>query len=257
LHNATLSGGKAFVRRSQIILLALIALLAASAPMKASVLTFDFNPLPAGNDPIDQNYGDRITSDVMGSFLYGTAGGFTPNVVVSYGPTGPSELDYVYWWDQDFGDLVNVVAQFAPFPDPTYGLLDVTLTADPGFLVSLGSFDLAAWPHVDWDINSVQVQDGLGNVLYGATNVTVLGDAAGVDQHTHFDFGAGLTANTLHILIDASNLTDQQGLNVGIDNITFSQSTDFGGSDVPEPSMALLLGGGLCLVGVVRKIHHS
>ena len=95
--------------------------------MKGSVLTFDINPAPTPNDPIDQNYGDRITSDVMGAFSYGTTGGFTPNVVVSYGPTGPSDSDYVYWWDQDFGDLVNVVAQFAPFPDPTYGLLDITL----------------------------------------------------------------------------------------------------------------------------------
>src|SRR5262249_27516860 len=114
-----------------------------------------------------------------------------------------------------------------------------------------------AWPRVDWDINSVQVQDGSGNVLFSQAAVTVLGDPGDPQQHTHFDFGSGLSANTLHILIDASNLGDQQGLNIGIDNITFSPLTDFGGSAVPEPSMALLLGGGLCLVGVVRKLRRA
>ena len=134
-------------------------------------------------------------------------------------------------------------------------LLDITLTADPGFLVSLGSFDLAAWPQVDWTINSVQVTDSSGNVLFGAPDVLVLGDPGGVDQHNHFDFGGGLLSGTIHILIDASNLGDQQGLNVGIDNITFSQ-VEGRLSDAPEPSAALLLGGGLGLVAMLARLRR-
>ena len=227
---------------------AFVALLCVSAPLAASVLTFDITPAPVPNDPIDQNYGDRITAAVMGGFSYGTTGGFTPNVVVSYGPTGPGPDDYVYFWDQNFGDLQNVVAQFSGATN--YGILEVILTADPGFFISLASFDLAGWNRSDWTINSLQVfDDSTGGVMFSATNVPIEGDGVG-PGHSAFAFGTGLWSDKLRIRIDASNLPGGNGVNVGIDNITFSQN-------VPEPSAALLLGGALCLLGALRTARRS
>lgn len=211
-----------------------------ASPGLATVLTFDILPQPANNDPIDQNYGDRVTAAVMGGFSYGIAGGFTPNVVASYGPTGPGPTDYVYFWDQDFGDLTNVIAQFSG--SANYGIILLTLTADPGFVVMLDAFDLAGWNRSDRTINSVQVQDGLGNTLFSQNNVLVLGAGP---AHTSFA-GLNLSAATLVIRIDASNLPGGNGLNVGIDNIRFSQN-------IPEPATTILLGSALSLLYVIKR----
>ena len=99
----------------------------------ASILTFDQDPPITNFERVDQAYGDRVTSTTMpGNFLYGEAGeGFTPNVVVDYGPTGslPS------LWTTGYADLVNAL-----FEDQDgFGVLEVSFTADPGFNVNIYS----------------------------------------------------------------------------------------------------------------------
>ena len=49
-----------------------------------TVLTFD--PVAANADALSINYGHRVTGASQDGFNYGTAGGPTPNVFVSYGP---------------------------------------------------------------------------------------------------------------------------------------------------------------------------
>jgi len=72
-------------------------------------------------------------------------------VVVSYGPDGAD----VHRWNSDFGDLTNVIYREAEGA----GILEVTLTADIGFLALLNGFDLGGWSNSDYVITRVEVID--------------------------------------------------------------------------------------------------
>ncbi len=210
-------------------------LLLLCVPVAATALTFDFTPQAGNNTRSDQGYADRVTAATVGGYAYGTTGGFTPNVVVGYGPIGPGPDDYIYFCDHQFGDLVNVIAQLSPSA-PFIGILEVTLTADPGFFVSLHAFDLAGWNRADKLVNAVQVLSSLGAPMLSQSPATIVG-ASG---HTSYS-NLTLTDSSLTIRIDASNL-GFDGAYVGIDNITFSQN-------IPEPS-TVLLGGALIALGL-------
>jgi hypothetical protein len=179
------------------------------------VLTFD--PHPGNGSLINQNYGDRVTATSQGGFEYGLVGtDFTPNVVVSY--TSGTH------WSTHYGDLTNVL--YAPS-----GQFSATLSADPGLLVRLHSLDLGGWFAADRVLGSIQVRDQDSTILYSQTNLLVQG-AAG---HTALSFGSSLSAQSLTISFDSTNLVGAQDT-VGIDNIRFSQI-----SAVPEPSAAMLV----------------
>ncbi len=114
--------------RDKLLLIALLTgfLSGTVSPAHASILTFDITDLsdPAlypvsENFPegftVDQTYGDRVisTSVTVGNtkFEYGNdTEGFTPNVVVEYGPysiyTGGPSL-----WRYNYGNLVRVLYQ--------------------------------------------------------------------------------------------------------------------------------------------------
>src|SRR5256885_14767937 len=97
-----------------------------------TVLTFD--PVSADAVILPSGYGDRVTSASQGGFNYGTTGGATPNVTANFGPLAKN----VRQWKENYGDLHNVL--FAG--DSANGILEVTLSADFGFQVSLASLDL-------------------------------------------------------------------------------------------------------------------
>ena len=174
---------------------------------------------------IDSNYGHRVTANIQGGFSYGGTAD-TPNVVTNYSANTRG-------WTSNYGDLSNVA-----YTGAFDGILQLTLSADPGFEVNLHSFDLAGWSQADHIINSVQVLDGVGQVLFSQSNVLVHGDLVG-PRHTTFSFPP-LTAPALSIRFDASNLTVPFGAQViGLDNVRFSQ--------VPEPSsVAIALTGAAC-----------
>ncbi len=230
------------------------------APMCASVLTFQISDA-TNNQSINQNYGDNISAFSVGTFTYGSAGGLTPNVTVSYGPATRgigSTVDCgspyppadntgcVYWWSGDFGDLTTpVIAQLGR--GATYdGKILVTLVADPGYWVSLSSLDLAGYYTTSMDpINGVTVTDGSDVLLNSQLGITV--PARGVG-HASLSF-TGIYASTLKITMDASNLANFQGENVGLSNLQFSQLA------VPEPStwFSLASGLGLLALGARRR----
>src|SRR5262249_10946124 len=190
-------------------------------------------------------YGNRITATSQDGFLYGLDGGATPNVVVSYGPE-------ISTWGNDFGDLFHVVYAEG---DTLTSVFEMDLKADPGFVVKLNSFDMSAWPHVDYTINSVRVLNENNVQLFGQNNVLIQGDSIG-PQHTHFDF-SGVIGQTLKIEWDATNVlvdgvTDSD--DVGITNINFSQSA------VPEPStliMSSVLMGIFGMVAVRTRLKQT
>ncbi|REJ97930.1 MAG: hypothetical protein DWQ35_01090 [Planctomycetota bacterium] len=173
------------------------------------------------------DYGDRVTATVQNGFRYGGEAN-TPNVVASY-------RDQTSAWSTSYGDLINVI-----YTSAADGILEATLTADPGYRVALHSFDLAGWNRTDYTINSVAVLNEANQPLYFQSNVLVQGDANG-PQHTTFNF-VDLVAPAITIRFDAANIMTGFGAqNIGLDNVRFSQ--------VPEPSAGLiaLLGATLSL----------
>ena len=181
-----------------------------AAPCFATVLTFDIAGI-TNFQAAPQGYGDNVTSSSMGSFSYGSAQGFTPNLTVSYGNTTPA------LWTTGYGDLTNIAFEDADGS----GILNITLTsAATGVQARLHSFDLAAFTAnfaSDPTINSVTVYDGANAVLFAQNNVTIARTG-----HTSFVFDPPLIGATLRIEVNALNLGGRND-DIAADNITFSQ----------------------------------
>jgi hypothetical protein len=194
-------------------------------PAHAVVLTFDIEGAFDSNpiNPAFADYGDNATSPTMGTYSYGTAGGFTPNIVTGYSVNAS-------FWTNDYGDLVNVA-----YPVADSGIFEVTLTADPGFEVALNSFELAGWPDTDYTINSVQVLAG-SVPLFSQSNVLVQGETSPFrTSFTNDVLGSSLAAPSLTIRFDSSNLGEASD-NIGIDNVQFSQAAVLPTTPVPPPT---------------------
>ena len=194
--------------RAAIVLCASVFLSTSDA--RGTVLTFDISGI-ANFQAAPQGYGDNVTSSTMGSFSYGAAQGFTPNVTVAYGNSTPT------LWTTQYGDLTNVLFENS---DNT-GVLNITLTAGPGVTVRLHSFDLAAYaPNFSSDptINSVTVYDVADTVVFSQNNVPVSRTA-----RTPFVFDPPLASGRLRIEVNALNLGALND-DIAADNITFSQT---------------------------------
>lgn len=221
--------------RNLLLLSAALTALAAT-PASATVLTFDIdNTKPNNSLAMSQAYGDRVTATVQDGATYGVgAEGFTSNVLASYsGGTAGSLIR----WTTGYGDLVNVLENEVDGGS----VLEVTLTADAGYQVNLFGFDLGGWPQSDYTLPGLQVIDGASNVLFSQANVLVQGNGVG-PRHTTFDFGAGLTGQSLTLRLNLAGLNNNSD-NIGLDNVRFGQSgAPVGG--VPEPtSWALMIAG--------------
>lgn len=223
-----------------------------AAPAAATTLLFDQTRdaasqtlvVPTGSGAsVAQDYGDRAASAAHavqgGVFTYGESGeGFTPNVVVDYmgGGSGPGQG--VSLWQDDYGDLHNVI-----FGAPASGQLQLQLTADAGFSAVLLGFDLAGWPNADYTIDAVRVlADGV--LVFEQTQVLVQGDASG-PAHTSFSFAAGLRGASLLLQISYANVPAGQHDNIGLDNLRFAQDPP---PPVPEAPAWLLMAAGLALL---------
>jgi hypothetical protein len=164
-------------------------------PAHATVLTFNITGISNFNG-IPLAYGDNVTSATMGPFSYGTTGGFTPNVTVDYGETFEDSQSF---WNNGYGNLTNIV-----FEDvDNVGMFNLSFAADPGFSVSLLSFDLAAFTSEfasDPNINSVIVYNSLNAPVFSAFGVSVSRTI-----HTGLQFTPALTDTSLRVEVDARN----------------------------------------------------
>lgn len=216
-----------------------VAIVAAAAPFAhATVLTFDQDPPVADFDPVDQGYGDRVTSTSMpGNFGYGSAGGFTPNVVTSYGPAGSDPN----LWTTGYGSRTNVLFE----DNDNFGILRVTLTADPGYAVSLSSFLMSAYNPAFASpptINYIRVL-GPGDVELFRQNNAAISETT----FTTFDFSVSpLAGQSIAIEFNSANLGGLSD-DIAFDDITFSQVV------VPEPTAAVAALAGLTVAGARRR----
>ena len=219
--------------RSALWLLLLTAMVRGSA--KAAVLTFDAG---VGNGAaIPADYGDRISDTELPPFWYGETHGMTPNILAYHD---------LRFWQSGFGALSAV----ATVPERT-GVGSITLVADPGYIVGLHGLQLAGWFETDYTINRLSVwSDDV--LVWEQTDLLVLGDLSG-GGFTTIDFqqpmaallhppgaitGHAITGHAITIEIDATNL-GRSADNIGLDNLTFSQS--LAGVSIPEPAMPLAL----------------
>jgi len=202
-----------------------LVLLGASSLQAASIYTFDVTGI-SNSAIIPAAYGNRISgpSDAAGS--YGTTDGiYTPNIAVLYGAVGEDPN----LWTTGYGNLTNIFFNDAD-NDTT---MTITWTADAGFLVSLLSFDLASFIDAGQTLANpaITVLDGSNNVLW-----TQAGPLA-VSGATHNSFSPGVTASQLKLVVNLTGLATVSD-DIGLDNITISQSADTSG--VPEPGTAWL-----------------
>jgi hypothetical protein len=196
-------------------------LLGASTLQAATILTFDVTGI-ANFNTAPPAYGDNVSgaSDATGS--YGTTNGvYTPNVTVAYGSPGEDPS----LWTTGFGDLTNI--QFNDLDGDT--TLTITWTADPGYQVTLLSFDLASFVSGGQTLANpaITISDGLSNVLWTQTGPQAVSGA------THNSFAPGVTASELRLVVNLTGLGSLSD-DVGIDNIAFSQSAQ-SIAPVPEP----------------------
>ncbi len=203
--------------------------------VQATVLTFDIDGI--GNfDAMPQTYGDNVVAADNGDFHYGTAGGITPNIAVSYADPDGNDITY---WSTGFNDLVGVLNN----EDDGETGYNVTFSAESGFNASLDSFALGNFSSAI-TLPGITITDGNGNTLFSQLNTLL---PASSDSPLLFSF-SGLSAQEINLHIDTTGLGSSSD-NVGLDNIQFSQV-----STVPVPAAAWLFGSGLIgLLGLGKR----
>lgn len=211
------------------------ALSLANCAMGGTLLNFNVNPVSAGI-LLDQAYGDRViaASDSVGA--YGTDNGtYTPNVLTSY--SGTPRV-----WTTGYGNFTNVF-----YNDDEGGDIQLTLTADPGFLVTLASFDLAGFG-ANYTLNglAISVRDGGGNTLFSVNGPFV------VNGTTSTSVTPNVSAQVLQLDVFVSQLAGSSD-NVALDNLLFSQQVAPDTSGVPEPGTFALVSGALTAAFAARR----
>lgn len=196
--------------------------------------------------PVAQSYGDNVASEQGGKYAKGLK--WTKHVKASYATvevgTQIVNNTALYPWTTGYGDLVDIV--YAGAASGYHG--EVTLKADPGYLVKIVEFDLGGWPNTDYPNQPVQLMNGKRTaVLQNLGPLTVEGDAG----HTHVTPTYGY----------AKKIRLQWGnhYNVGLDNLHFIEKAGarFSGNGTPEPGTWALLGAALVPAALFLRRRRS
>jgi hypothetical protein len=223
----------------------LVALALAVSPVKADTI-LNFDPCPSSGTPTSAcitsagwssiyaesttppSFGDNVSAnlDPNGYGYYGGAAN-TPNVTVDFDVQ--SFLGWGYWGGAEDGLSFGA--------DTGHGY--VTLVADPGYQVTLDSFD--------YNVAGAQTYN-LEVISGGPSSTDILDNYSGsTTGNEAYVFSPDVTGSEITIFFN--------NWNTGLDNIDFSQSVA-GVSSVPEPSSVAMLCTGLVgLLGLRRKFR--
>ena len=213
------------------LLIAAIALaaVAAASPASAVGTVLDFSGAICTTDPcvsgsvIQTSYGDGVGVDV----------GYASYFVSS----GDLNDPFLRYWDLNYGDLVGVVWGGN---NPSEFSSRITLTALPGYEISLLSFDIGTF--VGSSPTSPVLIESLGGIDISAASVDTL-----FPLHNHVTVGSAYFTDGI-----ALNW-GPDGFNVGLDNIAFDvRAITTGG--VPEPATWAMMILGLGAAGsLIRR----
>jgi hypothetical protein len=202
---------------SKFLIAAALAAAATASPVSAAVTVLDFggdacvDVVCSSAAVIRQSYGDG------------------PGVDVSYAtynyPAGSLNVAELRYWGVGYGDLSGVVWGGNNGFDYSSR---ITLTALPGYEISLLSFDIATYLGASG--HSPVTIESLGGDGILAADIATLSPA-----HNHVDVGSGYFADGI-----ALNW-GPDGYNVGLDNITFDVRA-LGGIPEPEAWTMMILG---------------
>jgi len=230
-----------------------LAVLCCVVNVRATQLTFDiYNDADKtswiGNGPfVPQTYGDNVndfnpTNSFGGKYYdYGSAGGLTPNITVSYryhdstNPANNAEPGGQLW-ESGYGDLDRAVYPESGFPY----YAEIRFTAALGYRVTISNFHIAAFGSTVNNQTLKVVRDA------GTANAATLWQA-GPDGTVSVS-GSGHTTYMPNVLVaDGHTISLIYGTsgNIAVDDIIFIQS-------IPEPT-ALSLGALAIVCTLLRK----
>lgn len=216
-----------FLPIKRLTLLAGIAL--AGQAGAATVLTF-----PAANSCSAQIDGYGALQACANGLHINQAVGDAAGIDVQYTDVNQSAPTSLLWWDGGYNELPS--ALWASGGDAS-SHARITLLALPGSSITLGGFDLGAWPNTSRGSNLHVYEVGGGPDLYnGAVTIGQLPS----NLSTHFGFGATSNKGWVIEWWDSA-------YNVGLNNLSYEVSA------VPEPQSWLLLLGGLGLLASLRR----
>jgi hypothetical protein len=166
----------------------------------------------------------------------------TPNIGVSYQTvdgSGGVYAPYVEFWDGSYGDLPAVAYAAA---NGYYA--QVILTPQAGHSVTLDSFELGGWPNTDQANQTVEVLNGIGQVVWsdgGPLSVTIPGNG-------HLTLTPDISSSGPLVLEFGPSW------NTGVDYVEFSQS-----NSVPDSGsgLALMAAALLGVCGLARRLPRQ
>jgi hypothetical protein len=166
----------------------------------------DFTGLP-NYQFVPQSYGDNAEK--------------TPHVTVAYGDAIVGSPIVVASANYSYGGLHDVLISTAfptNSPNDTTPIIRVRLTAEPGYLVTLHSFDLGSYRTTgDNDNVNIEVTDPSNAVLYSQTGLSVQGGSS--PDSPHDTFSPHVSAQSLTLSIYTGNAREA----LALDNIRIAE----------------------------------
>lgn len=200
-------------------------LLAGASAAFGQTTTLDF--AAATTSTLNTGYGDYVDGPMSGGISYTGTGTFTPHVAAAFGAESLGNGSGLFKWGTGYNDLVDVVygAINGGGPGSTgQAELLVTLSADPGYLATIESFDLGNWgPAITAPY--VRVVDEAGTVLFEELDVALNPNTS--PDERNFVLSPAPSGKILTLRISVVGLGGFAD-NVGIDNLTFGEQPDSG-----------------------------
>lgn len=224
------------------------ALCVAATSSNATVLTFEDVAIGAAGNLLTSGYGDRAAG--------------TENVVADFGVSeeniGGERLSnhslYVWRNGSNADNRTHFLTSPAGKGDWAWqgeaGFL-ATLTADPGYEVTIDSFDFLTTNRFDdGDVSALKIMNQDGDVVWAQ----MFADA--VQPNRAFTYTPGVSGQSLTLVLQGP--AGQGGYNLGLDNVAFSQARanpgrGGGGGAIPAPGGLAMIGAGAAALARRRR----